>query len=300
MMPTYCCTIPTPAAGDSDSGGDLLAYRDAAITYAASRRRQALLSIEAGPEAWDLLSWLGIEGVETVPASGSITYLDPSRSPAAGVQARALPAWGAWNLSLRWFREQGYVGEAIFAALIRSSYGPEAMDFFPTRSELGFYYDDSLLLSTPARWDQEYLDASQAFFMEELMPAELLEKALQVLPKQPREALERSAGDWMQELHGVTFLLASELRTLLPLSRLLRNLLTPEAPAPRLKELLEGLRVWDRAGWSSAWNAIPEPDRLALSQALCADFSAQAEAVLFTAGPSLLRWRAGLPAEALR
>lgn len=284
-----------PTTGD----GDLVLFRDAAITYAACRRQGGVLLLESSESARDLLEWLGIDGERSGPAEG-IAYLDPARQSPEGLEIRSLPAWTRQTLSLESFRQQGYVAEAMFAALIRSSYGPDRLDFFPTRSELGFYFDDSLLLSGPARWDQEYLTLCQAFFMEELMPAELLEKSFALLPAPRRHGLAQASRRWDPELRGVTFLVASELVSLLPLARLLEGLLALDAPVGGLKELVQGVETWERDSWSAAWQAQPEERRQRLAAALCPEFTEQAEPILYAAGPELLLWRAGAVTEALR
>jgi hypothetical protein len=291
MKTTYFCSIATTGPGD------LVSFRDAAITYAASRRCGQNLFVEASEAARDLLSWLGIEAVPAAPQG--LTYLDPNRPAPDGVQVRALAPWGPSDLSLESYRQGGYVAEAMFAALIRSSYGPDSSEFFPTRSELGFYFEDSLLRES-ARWDEDYLRDCQAFFMEELMPVELLSKSIALLPTAQRDNLGELCRRWQTELHGVTFLVASQLETLLPLARLLSGLLGTESPAPGLKDLVNGVQVWDQAGWSAAWGVLAVDQRQVLAEALCPEFSDQAEAILFTAGPDLLLWRAAAVAEALR
>lgn len=283
--------------------GDLCAFRDAAITYSAARRSKARLEIEGSEAARDLLDWLGIEAMEggrpDLPWGGA--YLDPSRTLPTPVPVRRLPPWSDLpQLSLESFRQQGYVPEAMFAALIRSSYGPNSLDFFPTRSELGFYFEDSLLLPGPARWDEEYLEACQTFFMEELMPAELVAKSIAMVPRERRASLAERAQRWETELHAVTFLVCAELERLAPLAALVSGLLALNSPAPGLKELVQSVELWDGPGWASAWNGQPPQQRQALARELCPGFEELAEAILFTAGPELLLWRASAITEALR
>ena len=290
----------------AESGpGDLGAFRDAAVTYAAARRARAKLEIQASEAARDLLGWLGIEEMEAEGAwePGACTYVDPKRraqfTPETPV--RLLAPWEDQScLSLDSFRQGGYVPEAMFAALIRSSYGPDNLDFFPTRSELGFYFDEAQLLEGVARWDEEYLEACQTFFMEELMPAELVAKSLAILPREARVGMAELAARWETELHAVTFLVCAGLLRLTPLSRLVSGLLALNSPAPGLKELVFSLEIWDAAGWSAAWQRLSTAQQEALAHELCPDFEEQAEAVLFTAGPDLLLWRASVVAEALR
>lgn len=308
----------------AESGpGDLVAFRDAAITYAAARRAKAKLEIQASESARDLLGWLGIAEMEAEGARepGARTYADPTRREKYSPQTQTclLAPWGNQPpSSLDTFRQAGYTPETMFAALIRSSYGPDNLDFFPTRSELGFYFDEAQLLEGVARWDREYLEACQTFFMEELMPAELVAKSLAMLPRESRAGLTELAARWERELHAVTFLVCAELRRLAPLSRLVSGLLapsgpahsghkvfegraaSPSSPAPGLKELVQSVEIWDAAGWSAAWQGLAGSQREALARELCPDFEEQAEAVLFTAGPDLLLWRASAVAEALR
>jgi hypothetical protein len=296
MKPTHYNHLPH--LGDDD----LVFFRDAAITYAACQRQRGLLRLEASAEAWDLLQWLGIEGTAE-GASEGIAYLDPSRNAdEPAVQVRVLPSWQGPGLSLESFRQQGYVPEAMFATLIRSSYGPDRLDFFPTRSELGFYFEESLLLSGTSRWDQDYLAACQAFFMEELTPAELLANSMALWPVAQRQSavVQTQVERWENELHGVTFLVASELETLRPLADLLAALLALDSPVPGLHELVSGVASWDVASWSAAWASLPQEHRQQLSEQLCPGFAAQAEAILYAAGPEFLLWRATSPSEAVQ
>ena len=271
--------------------GDLLAFRDAAETYAACRRQDGDFRWQASPEAARLLAWLGLEGKAGEPSG--IAYLDPSRSLPGAVQVRTLVSGEALAAhGLDRLRRDGIVAETVFAALIRSSYGPDGLDYFPTRSELGFYFDDALLLEGSARWDDEYLQACQAFFMEELMPAELVEKSLASLPWEVGDRLVASAQRFAEELHGVTFLVVSELQSLRPLADLLHALLERSTAVNGLSSLLTAVGDdWTSDGWSRAWAALSEDVRGELTAALCPGFGDQAEAILFTAGPALLGWR---------
>lgn len=293
MSALYFAALPDP------SEGDLLAFRDAVVTFAACRRDKGQFLWQTTPAAESLLGWLGLEGRQGEP--GGVSYLDASRSAPDGVEVRRL-ADGAplRQYSLDALRGEGMVAEAVFAALIRSSYGPEGLDYFPTSSELSFYFEDGLLLQGQARWDTEYLQACQRFFMEELTPAELVTKALASLPWEVGARLEPSAQHFAEQLHGVAFLLASELDNLKPLALLLEALLTRKDCPPGLGELLAGVGSKpSRESWESAWNALAESPRKELAEALCPGFGELASSLLFTAGPELLAWRAGHPREAV-
>ncbi len=100
MSTTYFCSVP--ATGPDD----LVSFRDAAVTYAASRRGAKNLLIEASDSAWDLLSWLGIEGQRGGAPQG-VGYQDPRRLVPPGVEVRALASWGIAAPSLESFRQQG-------------------------------------------------------------------------------------------------------------------------------------------------------------------------------------------------
>lgn len=287
------------AALSASGDGDLLAFRDAAVTYAACRRQDGEFHWQASSETERLLAWLGLEGKAGAPAG--IAYLDRSRSLPETVQVKPLVSGEPFSTCcLDGFRRDGFVAEAMFAALIRSSYGPDGLDYFPTRSELGFYFDDDLLLQGSARWDDEYLQACQTFFLEELMPAELVEKSLASLPWETGDRLLTLAQRFAEELQGVTFLVVSELESLRPLAELLQALLERSAPVDGLGSLLETVgEDWTSQGWSRAWAALTEDQRASLTVALCPGFGEQAEAILFTAGPSLLGWRHQTLEEAL-
>ena len=271
--------------------GDLVAFRDAAVTYAACRRHGGRLFWQASPEAERLLSWLGLEG-EVGPPEG-LAYLDAGRTLPDSVTTRPLLSGESLSeLSLDELRQSGVVAEAVFAALIRSSYGPDGLDYFPTSSELGFYFEDSLLLQDRLRWDDEDLQDCQAFFMEELMPSELLEKSLASLPWEVGEALRHPAERFAEELHGVTFLVATGLENLRPLAELLQALLGKAASVDGLGELLQAVGdSWTPQAWRLAWAAQPEGLRAQMAETLCPGFIEQAEAILLSAGPALLSWR---------
>lgn len=293
MSALYFAAIPDPGEGD------LLAFRDAAVTFAACRRDKGRFLWQTSPAGEALLGWLGLEGRAGEPAG--VCYLDASRSALAGIEVRRL-ADGAplRGYSLNDLRCEGMVAEAVFAALIRSSYGPEGVDYFPTSSELSFYFEDGLLLQGQARWDTEYLQACQSFFMEELTPAELVTKALTSLPWEVGARLEPLAQRFAEELHGVAFLVASELENLKPLAELLQALLTKKDCPQGLDELLA--RVGSkprRESWESAWSALAESLRDELAETPCPGFTEQASSLLFTAGPELLAWRAGRTQEAV-
>lgn len=279
---------------DESARQAIVPFRDAAFTYVAACRQGGELVITASDYDKELLAWLGIaeRRAEKERVEGYGAYIDPTAEGLPpDIPRRYLPSWGDNpKPSLVSLREQGFVAEAVFAALIRSSYGPESFDFFPTRSELGFYFEDSQILDT-VRWDPEYLKAAQEFFMEELMPAELLAKALDVFPQETRRQLQQRSQSFEEELHGVTFLVCSDLEMMAPLAKLLESLLTPRAfPSTVLKDLLATLDGWDRTAWSQGWSALQDKERLQLAEGLCPGFCDQAEAILFTAGPRLLQW----------
>lgn len=291
MEHSYACIMPETGADD------LGLFRDAVITYSACRRARASLRIDASPEAAELLGWLGVEGV-TGEVYGR-SYLDAGRqAPVAVEVVKPLPRWEVKAPSLESFRRQGYLAETMFAALVRSSYGPEGPDFFPTRSELGFYFDERLLLDE-VRWDQDYLRDCQAFFLEELMPAELVAKSLDAVIPDKQVRLRELSDRFEEELHGVTFLVASELVTLSPLAVLIEALLTPGPATARWGDWLAALQPWDRSSWAAAWADLSEEQRQAAAAELCPGFTDRAEALLFTAGPRLLGWRAATAVEAL-
>lgn len=254
--------------------GDLPLFRDAVLTYCAALRAEEPFYAQGPPEALELLRWMGIQYQLPSQPGRSLEFGDESGFPAS---------------SLADFRVQGYLGVALFAALVRSSYGPDDEGFFPTRAELGFYYDQSLLRSGPARWDQDYLDDCQAFFFEELTPAELVRLTLDELD----EGRQEKATHYRETLEGVAFLVGEGLTRLTPLVTLFSALLT-SAPLPSLAALLEVTPDWSRAQVEQAWNALQPEQREGLRNELGIPRQVEALEVLYACGAPLLRVRAQL------
>ncbi len=287
MSQTYFSSVPKLGPGD------LVYFRDACITSAAARRQDACFFHKASPEATDALRWLGIQGTD-----GSETgrcYLDLQRTASdarPGDENTFLASTQLFpSRSLGDYRHDGYLAETMFACLVRSSYGPASLDFFPTLSELGFYFDDALLLEGEARWDEEYLALCQAFFMEELTPPELLEKSLDVFGHEKKNSLIRQSLRWQQELHGVAFLVSSNLETLQPLSKLLDALLGEGTGIPELGALITRGTDWSPEVVDEVWKGFTTEAKQRLIVELCPGFSGLAKELLYTLGPEFLGWR---------
>jgi hypothetical protein len=185
------------------------------------------------------------------------------------------------------YREDGYLGETLFAALVRSSYGPDEEGFFPTKSELGFYFNEERLLTGKARWSEEYLRNCQQFFFEELTPAELLQHSLRPLSEQ----LQRQAEPFEKELSGVAFLVGEQSSSTDPISRFFEKLLLPE-PEVGLRTLLQVTPDWNEEGIHKAWDELDESVRGGLQAGLFAPVAEQATQVLVALGRDLVEWKA--------
>jgi len=217
-----------------------------------------------------------------------LAFVDPSRSAGFSdfvelVSARSLP-----ETSLADFRSKGYLGVTLFAALVRSSYGPDEPGFFPTQSELGFYFDPTLLLTGQARWGEDYLEECQDFFFEELTPAELLGLSLSSLPNPVGEQHSR----FQSELLGVAFLIGEQGRSLLPLTQFLDRLLGSRAGARELEAFVKSVSEWKRETVNAAWEKLSTADRSIIRQEVLGPVSGQAADVLLACGRELLEWRA--------
>ena len=196
--------------------------------------------------------------------------------------------------SLANFREKGYLGEALYAALIRSSYGSDRADFFPTRSELGFYFDLNEIRTESLRWDKEYLSACQKFFIEELTPEELVDRVFLLLEEREIE-LAGLRERWEIELRGVAFLVGEEQQTLLPLVNLFFGLLgrkvgTPHQELGRLKPLLS-LDPWSREAVEAELSGMSTEEQSTVLEGLGLEGPEQLVDILYACGPEFLAWR---------
>lgn len=288
MSATYCILI------EDREDDSLIAFRDAVLTFAACRFYRGELAVKVSERACGHLNWLGLHDFSRVNNLKGLAYLDPSRrlegaSVMSGISladGSRLPQSGLLDL-----RKRGYLAETVFASLVRSSYGPASATYFPTRSELGIYFDDKLILKDSARWSETYLDACQAFFLEELTPDELVSKSLDYLFFTEGIIQDAYLGQWQEELRSVAFLAASELEGLLPLARLFKALLAVELPpgTPRLPKFTAD--SWDVGSWNSAWNSMPIKDRDVIADRLCPGLTGLAKDILYALGPTFLAWR---------
>ena len=98
--------------------GDLVLFRDAVLTYCASLKLKQRFVFSGSSEAADLMSWMKIEFEEGSESGRS--YLDPSRISEQTTAQLLVPARDLPTTPLAWYREQGYLGTTLFAALVRS------------------------------------------------------------------------------------------------------------------------------------------------------------------------------------
>lgn len=256
--------------------GDLAVFRDAVLLYSEALRAKKPFYCQAGPQACDLLVWLGLDFLPPeAPKSSVETELG---YPSAEVLREG---------SLADFRERGYLGRTLYSALVRSSYGPDEAGYFPTASELGFYFDRNLLRSE-VRWDEEYLNECQEFFFEELTPAELLNSTLELLPAGLREYAE----PFLEELQGVVFLVGEQETTLTPLRELLISLLAKSEGQEALDRLLEQVKSWSAEAVEEAWEGLSPADREAIREGVLAGRDDSSVEILVAAGKALLKGRA--------
>lgn len=266
----YVCRVETVGPGD------LAGFRDAVLLYSEALRVKKPFYCQAGPEASELLVWLGLD------------FLPPAETSAGLAVDLGYPSAEALaQESLADFRERGYLGRTLFSALVRSSYGPDEPGYFPTASELGFYFDRALLRRS-VRWDQEYLDECQGFFFEELTPTELLNATLELLPAGARECAE----PFTEELQGVVFLVGEQETTLAPLRELLSSLLVKSEGKDSLKRFLERVQKWNSEGAGQAWEGLSDTDRRTIVESVLSGRAENAAEILAASGRALLKWRA--------
>lgn len=261
---------------DNVGAGDLAAFRDAVLLYSEALRSKRAFYCQASPEASELLVWLGLDFLppeehwENQPSA--FGYPSPAALPKEGLND---------------YRERGYLGRTLFSTLVRSSYGPDEEGFFPTVSELGFYFDRAKL-RTEVRWDQDYLDECQEFFFEELTPNEILYAGLELLPASARD----SAEPFLDELQGVVFLVGEQETMLAPIRELLSGLLVSQESTAVLAKLVSAVETWDTTGMEAAWSLLTEADREAVVQGVLSGHAESAVEVLAACGRRLLEWRA--------
>lgn len=254
--------------------GDLTTFRDAVLTYCAALKAKDDFYFSGSAEAGELLRWLGIHFKETSVESESPPWSE-GRSLA---RTAALP-----KTALADFRSRGYLGTTLFAALVRSSYGPDEPGFFPTQSELGFYFEESKLLSGEARWDEDYLEECQEFFFEELTPAELVDEVYALVP-QAAEGGEPHR----ESLEGVAFLIGEQTTTLLPLTRFFKEILVSNKPLPELSTLVKSVDGWTEEEVQGAWESCAPSE---YAREVFSGLPIDAHVVLQACGPELLAWR---------
>lgn len=261
---------------ESVGPGDLSGFRNAVLTYCQALRSKQPFHCRTNVESAKLLRWLGIEWVEVAIDQGLAESSFPQDPP--------FP-----EDSLSSFRERGFLGSTLFAALIRSSYGPDEPGYFPTASELGFYYDEALLREQ-IRWDEEYLAECQEFFFEELTPAEMLEQATALLELNLQALKER----FHDELLGVVFLIGEQETDLSNLSRFLGRLLQRGSCEAEFRKLVSGLNDWGPDSLRGAWISLDNSARTTLEESFFGSYCEQADDILVACGENLLRWRADL------
>ena len=263
--------------------GDLIFFRDAVLTYCAALKLKLPFYFSGSAEARGLLRWMNVEFEEG--SNSGRSYLDPSRGT-EGTESRLLVSGQTLpSTPLGWYRDQGYLGTTMFSALVRSSYGPDEPGFFPTQSELGFYFSESKLLSEHARWDEGYLLECQSFFFEELTPAELVELIYSRLGSQARER----GKPYIESLEGVAFLIGEQTETLVPLTKFFRELLVSTEPWPELQSILGRADEWSEETVQQAWE---ECERSVYSTHLFESIPIEPALVLTACGPEILKWRA--------
>ena len=270
LNPPFSMDVPQTGTGD------LAFFRDAVLLYSAAIRAEEPYFFSGSEKALELARWLGLkfENGKGERMECRSCFADPA---------------GLGSASLQSFRDKGYLGTALFSAFVRSSYGPEESGFYPTQSELSFYFDEHMLLEGGVRWDQEYLEECQAFFFEELTPHEILGLTLCEMPEWASQVAE----NFESQLLGVAFLIAEKQTSLVPLTSFLTALLEPQASVPDLGVLLKGISDWTSAGVHSAWEALPSSLQASLSTQLFSALEGQIPEVILACGEELMVWRRG-------
>lgn len=275
---------------ESVGEGDLVAFRDAVMTHCWAQSQGQQMVLEAPPEAGDLARWLGLEFRAGAVSSPGIAMLDTTRD-IPGLEVRRLATTGRFpSQSLEHFRQEGFLGETLFAALVRSSYGPSSEGYFPTRSEVKVTYKQYPLREGEALWDEPYLRDCQLFFMEELTPNQMLRAVLSMSSPAQRARWESTISMWKDELRSALFLAGEMGQSVKPLAGLLEVLLERDKEVPHLGRLTQ-LQDWDRDAVRDSLDATKWEQ---LGGSLFPGYEEHREELVYTLGPGFLSWRQGL------
>lgn len=215
--------------------------REAVLAWAAARRAGRPVRL---PEAWHRdLEWLGLD----VDGDGP-----PPKVPGG-------PLTGAEGWTLDRLRREGYVPEGVLSYLGELGW-PESHAWL-TRPELILEYREEELSPDPVAFDGERLDEVNGQFLEELTPAELLERSLPFWPElQPTE-------EQRLDLEALALLYASEVRRLSDFPRLVGFYVDdpPARPLPELAAALATVDPWDAALLEEALRDVEDPEAVEIA-----------------------------------
>lgn len=232
---------------------DLVSAREAVFGWMAAHRLGVPLLLAGADPAWrEDLMWLGLDlGAAEPPAQpGAVLRVrDGDRQAPAEPVLRLAPLRGAEGWSLARLRQRGDLGETALAVLGGLGWPDREARRYLSRIELLLQYRPDELDPTPISFDPEYFDEVQRHFMEELTPAELLERSMPfwleqgLLQGEPAEPLR-------QDLEALALLYAAELQRLSEFPRA-AAFLVRDPPAtgnphlPALARALESVDPWD-------------------------------------------------------
>lgn len=248
---------------------DLAAAREAVFGWMAARKAGVPLLVEGDPAWREDLAWLGLDLDEGSQPAPVLRVRDGDRLAPEGPVLRLAPLRGAEGWTLADFRRRGDLGETLLATLGRLGWPDAEARRHLCRIELLLQYRPEELDPTPVEFDLEDLEEVQLHFMEELTPAELVERSLPFWREQGLLAGDPD-GDLRRDLEALALLYGPELQRLpdFPRAAAFRVQDPPPLADERLRGLataLEAVEPWDSDALFEAL-ADTDPDTWELAE----------------------------------
>ncbi len=265
-------------------------FRDMVFAHCQAQSRNQPLLVDGAAEDLSLLEWLGV--TFEVPPSTLGSCVSDSSGYQSGFDGALAAFTSVPPQPLANYRRQGLLGETLYACLIRSSYGPDEEDFFPTKLEMSLTFDENSLLKGNARWDQDYLLSCQRFFMEELTPAEILCKVRAEMTVEERERAAEAFEQWFEEFQGVALVLSELVENLLPMVGVFSRLVVRDDPEV-LSGFCEQFGDWSPVQIQECLKAMAPSRQRFLEDRLFPGFPEHTGILLAVLGPRYMSWRTG-------
>lgn len=232
---------------------DLVSAREALFGWMAAHRLGVPLLLAGEDPAWrEELEWLGLSpgsGAPPTKPGAVLRVRDGDRPSPAEPVLRLAPLRGAEGWSLARLRGRGDLGETALAVLGALGWPDREARRHLSRIELLLQYRPEELDPTPVLLDLEFFDEVQRHFMEELTPAELLQRSLPFWHSQGLLQGEPGGG-LRQDLEALALLYGSELQRLSDFPGVASFLVRePQVPVgidlSPLARALESVEPWD-------------------------------------------------------